>query len=470
MARATSATGLDWVTQFEGSKSAYASGIVAAPERIYVGGGAAGPLDDQELPQGAGLFLRAYSPSGDSVWTREFGSEAGNGARAVALHESGVYVAGGTLGALPGQDYLEQVDAFVRKYNAEGDVLWTRQFGTPETERILAVDADATGVYVAGLTNGSFPDAEAVGGKDAFLRKYDHDGEVLWTRQFGTPPIYPNMGGEAATDVAAHPTGVYVAGWTRGTLPNQTRNATGGGWADGFLRKYDPNGTHLWTRQFGTGYSVRALAVAVASAGVYVGGQADGAFPGQEQLGFMDGFLLRYDHDGRLLWIRQVGTGRTDEVVALAANETRVYALGNTRGQFGATHHGEEDAFLAAFTPDGNRTWTFQFGTAAQDTADALALHPEGLFVAGWTEGALPGASEPEETAAFVAKIVPREVEPALLNLYLLVGGVGAVVAGVVAVLAVRGVLRGRRTRGTVSGASKPADPSTGDPDWRRHE
>ena len=37
----------------------------------------------------------------------------------------------------------------------------------------------------------------------------------------------------------------YIGG---GTLPGQT---TAGG-IDAFVRKYDPNGTEMWTRQFGT--------------------------------------------------------------------------------------------------------------------------------------------------------------------------------------------------------------------------
>ena len=42
--------------------------------------------------------------------------------------------------------------------------------------------------------------------------------------------------------------GLYVAGSTTGELPDGTQP----GESDGFLRKYPPNGTQVWTRQFGT--------------------------------------------------------------------------------------------------------------------------------------------------------------------------------------------------------------------------
>ena len=38
--------------------------------------------------------------------------------------------AGRTAGTLPGQTWVVGSDAFVRKYSANGEVLWTRQFGT----------------------------------------------------------------------------------------------------------------------------------------------------------------------------------------------------------------------------------------------------------------------------------------------------------------------------------------------------
>ena len=48
--------------------------------------------------------------------------------------------------------------------------------------------------------------------------------------------------------------GVYVVGTTNGALPGQTAH----GQNDVFVRKYDPAGNYLWTRQFGTTARTRA--------------------------------------------------------------------------------------------------------------------------------------------------------------------------------------------------------------------
>src|SRR5262249_45987744 len=81
-------------------------------------------------------------------------------------------------GIFPGQTSADQADAFVRKYDASGNELWTRQFGTAGIDVAHAVAADATGVYVAGVTDGAFTGQTNVGSRDAFVVKLDK-GVVL---------------------------------------------------------------------------------------------------------------------------------------------------------------------------------------------------------------------------------------------------------------------------------------------------
>jgi hypothetical protein len=96
----------------------------------------------------------------------------------VAVDASGnVYVAGYTEGALPGQTNLGEMgfsDAFVRKYDAAGDELWTRQCGTSGYDWAYGVAVDASGnVYVAGSTYGTLP------GQTKFGRRSDYDAFVV---------------------------------------------------------------------------------------------------------------------------------------------------------------------------------------------------------------------------------------------------------------------------------------------------
>ena len=106
-------------------------------------------------------------------------------------------VAGQTSGVLPGQTSAGGTgDAFVRKYDASGTEVWTRQFGTDVDDDPGAIAADGTGVIVVGTTRGALTGANEPDDPDAFVRRYDRSGNVVFTRQFGTPA------GDSATAVS----------------------------------------------------------------------------------------------------------------------------------------------------------------------------------------------------------------------------------------------------------------------------
>src|SRR5262245_8948428 len=93
-------------------------------------------------------------------WIRQFGSsENYNGGRAVAVCPGGVCIAGSAGGELPGDSNYAGgfYDAFTRKYDSSGAVQWTRLLGTEWMDSTAGIAADATGVYVAGFTEGSLP-------------------------------------------------------------------------------------------------------------------------------------------------------------------------------------------------------------------------------------------------------------------------------------------------------------------------
>jgi hypothetical protein len=94
---------------------------------------------------------------------------------------------GGTSGALPGQNHTGDdgaSNAYVRKYDPAGNELWTRQFGPPGAVGADAVSVDDAGnIVVAGTANGVF--SQTSGDGYAYLRKYDANGNVIWTQQFG---------------------------------------------------------------------------------------------------------------------------------------------------------------------------------------------------------------------------------------------------------------------------------------------
>lgn len=367
-------TAFRWIRQFGTSAPDGAYAVAVDASRVYVAG---------ITGNSPGVFLRKYDLDGNVVWN-QFGAGGDTYAQAVAVDGSGLYVAGYTR--FP-QDPGFNADAFLWKYDLDGTVVWSRQFGTPEIDYASAVVLDDSGIYVGGLTFGTFP-GETGAGADAYVRKYDRDGNVLWTRQFGT------SGTDGAAALAVNAFGLYVAGAAGGTFPGEP---TFTGIQDAFLRKYDLNGNVAWTHQFEISEVAAANAVAVSESSVYVAGTTG-----------VDAFVRKYDGDGNVEWTRQFGTTSGGGYAwALAVFGSNVYVVGSTRGGTfpGEQSAGGDDAFVRRYDAAGTELWTHQFGTSGTDMARGAAADASSVYVAGVMDGTFPGQTIAGSADAFLASV-----------------------------------------------------------------
>ena len=277
-----------WTHQFGSPAGDWAFAVATdGSGNIIVAGAADGILPGRTTAGAEDAYMRKYSPAGEELWTHQFGSPAWDRANGVVVDKEGnIIVAGATQGALPGQTNAGGQDAFVAKFSPVGAELWTRQFGSPDSDGATGVAADGTGnIIVAGHTLGILPGQTRAGYDNAYVRKFSPAGAELWTREFGSPAS------TEAAGVAVDATGnVFAAGHLTGALPGQTSV----GFVDAFVRKFSPAGVELWTIQFGSPSSDGATGVAVDGTGdVIVAGETYGALPGQTSAGDWDAFVAR---------------------------------------------------------------------------------------------------------------------------------------------------------------------------------
>ncbi|MCW5978907.1 MAG: hypothetical protein KIT09_12555 [Bryobacteraceae bacterium] len=268
-----------WTRQFAAPAGVKPLGLAVDASSIYIAGYAHGGT-------GAGrgnVFVRRHDLEGNEIWSRQFKSRGEETPRAVYVDAGGVYVAGSVRGALPGQSSAGGLDAFVRRYDADGNELWTRQFGAAEADSANAVVADATGVYVAGSTKGALAGSNA-GDADAFVRKYDLDGNEVWTRQFGTE------GADFGFGISVAAGRIYVSGATEGAF----RGYANAGGMDAFVRELDADGNETWTAQFGTDGADWATSVSARGGVAYVVGRTDGDLSHEPSSGGYDAFVAKF--------------------------------------------------------------------------------------------------------------------------------------------------------------------------------
>jgi len=124
-------------------------------------------------------FLAKFDSSGNPLWLVQFGTNGDDGATGVAVGSDGaIYVTGFTERF----DYFNREEssanrlAFLARYDAKGNGIWVRKYGSFRDTSILpqlAMTPDKTqGVYVAGGE-----------GDDSFLGKYDVKGNLSWMHE-----------------------------------------------------------------------------------------------------------------------------------------------------------------------------------------------------------------------------------------------------------------------------------------------
>jgi len=383
-----------WIQQFGTAGTDWVE--AATPDGqggVYLTGATLGSLGNPN--QGYfDAWLARFDGSGNSVWMQQLGNCAAEvaggsypddvdwGSALAPDGAGGIYVAGLTGGSLAGV-HAGDLDPWLARYDGGGGMQWIRQWGSSEADVVEAAAADgAGGAYVAGITQGELAGPN-MGFADGWLSRWDSTGTALWSRQLGT---FLNDFIQAATPDGAG--GVYVAGYTEGTL-----GGSSAGWEDAWLARYDSAGTRLWLLQLGTDKDDRAMACSPDGAGgLYVGGSTFGKL-GQNEPGNGDAWLARLDGSGNTSWIVQFGSIAMDDLLALAPDGAGgVWSCGSTWGPMGGPSAGSNDAWLAHHDGAGNLLSLVQLGTSGMDDGRALApAGTSGMFVTGGTQGSLAG-------------------------------------------------------------------------------
>lgn len=151
---------------------------------LLAAGMTGGAFDGQSNSGGHDAFLSKRDSNGAAVWTRMLGNAHDVIARGVAFDALGnSYLAGSTPGSFSGFSNAGWNDFFVARYDSAGNQTLLQQFGTDGLDAACDVAADGDGnIYLVGSSG---PFNLLMPNFDAVLMKLDSAGSVLWTRSLG---------------------------------------------------------------------------------------------------------------------------------------------------------------------------------------------------------------------------------------------------------------------------------------------
>lgn len=336
-------------------------------------------------------------------------------------------------------------NAFLAKYNSEGNLLWVQQLGSNgKWLGKLKVDRFDNVYFTTGNSGTeSFGGVSLTsnGGNDACIIKLDNDGNVLWAKSDG------GTGGDFARGVAVDSQGnVYVTGNCSGTTTWGTTNVIGYADWDIFLAKYDASGTFEWVRVSGGYGQDEGTRLAVDSEdNIYMTGyfSSTGTFDTVSfvSAGNRDGFLARYDGSGNLEWIHQFGGTGSDGGWGIDVNPEDIvlltgYIVGSA--QIGTTNfpgNGNKDVIITAFSSLGEMQWGYCIGGSNADSGASIvhsgvaSLLAVGTLESPATFGSIPLNPE-SNRRMFITKLVDIERIKTTLDLDFSNGRAGLSISG----------------------------------------
>jgi hypothetical protein len=245
------------------------------------------------------------------------------------------------------------VSTFITRLKPDGTLAWTSTFSSKSEDKATAVTLDANGnAFMVGYTYGNLSGIPNAGDRDAFVAKFDPNGNRLWVRLIGAD------GHDGATGVVTDASGnVYVTGYTNRDFYG---SPVAGLW-DQFIVKFDPNGEGGWSRLLGSSENETAGGIALINKRLWIVGGTEGALRGERNAGAEDAFVSQYDLEGTRLATKLFGSNKFDRASHIASDGNQVFVAGSSSGNLrGETNPrgAAQNAFLANVNALGDVGWS----------------------------------------------------------------------------------------------------------------
>ncbi|MEO1652497.1 MAG: choice-of-anchor D domain-containing protein, partial [Bacteroidota bacterium] len=343
-------------------------------------------------------------------------------------------------------------DAFLAKFDNNGNYIWAHSFGGIFFEDASVLDLDANGnIFVGGFFEDDVDFDPGVGntnrisegGYDAFISKFDNNGNFLWVNNYGS------FSNDVVEDLRVDDSGnIFMTGYFEATVDFDpgagTLNLNSAGLEDIFLTQIDNNGNLIWANRLGGFDSDKATALALDQNNqVVIGGTfldvvdfdpGAGTANLSNMSGLEDFFFAKYTATGALVWAKSAGGVSIDEISGINIDaQNNIFLTGNflSTADFdpslnvaNLTSAGSFDMFFAKYDPNGNYKWAYRMGGFNFDRELNICLDQQGnIYSTGFFNSnmdLIPGTGSQLEFSAglgdlFVSKL-NAEAEMALFG------------------------------------------------------
>jgi hypothetical protein len=338
---------------------------------IIIQGDTTGSADGQSFIGGfEDYFLIKYNSTGQKLWTKQLGSADNDMAGGITIDSANNIISvGSTNGFISPASNNGGYDCFMQKFDASGTTIWTKLIGTSENDFCEGVEVDGDdNLYVVGTSWGDLGGDINSGNSDAFIAKFDKDGNQIWIELLGCDgfDFFNGLSVNVATGM------VYVTGDAQNDLNDCS---TINGPSDVVTAGFNLDGDLQWLSMFDgsgtTGTDWGWAIVSAESGDTFITGQVDdGTSPDQS-------FVISYDPGGNLRWnqIYQDSNYDIGQSIALDGNDNILVAI-LAEGQISSVTNtlGDDSAYVVRLDQDGSEIDVYYFNYGIKTLPRSLAV------------------------------------------------------------------------------------------------
>jgi hypothetical protein len=329
-------------------------------------------------------------------WQKCLGGMWENYAYSVQQTSDGGYIVAGYTGSNDGDvsGLHGFYDGWVVKLDASGTVQWQKCLGGSNHEEFYAIQQTSDGGYiVAGYTESNDGDVSGLHGfyDDGWVVKLDASGNLLWQKCLG------GSGEDVLYSIQQTSDGGYIVAGTTSSYDGDVSGYHGayGGYyenTDGWVVKLDASGNLLWQKCLGGSRGDYASSIQQTSDGGYIVAgytqSSDGDVSGNH--GFYDGWVVKLDTSGNLLWQKCLGGSDWWDVFndIQKTSDGGYIVAGRTDSNDGdvSGNHGSGDGWVVKLDASGNLLWQKCLGGSDEDYARSIQQTSDGGYiVVGYT-------------------------------------------------------------------------------------
>ncbi|MFV0393028.1 MAG: hypothetical protein ACK5LC_01325, partial [Coprobacillaceae bacterium] len=327
------------------------------------------------------IIIVKYDDDDNVVWQNNFGGNSTDVVNHALTVDDGFILVGYTRSTdIPDITLNGSYASFILKFNFDGTLVWTKTFDGNGSDMLMSVTEVNDGYVATGYSNST--DLSGItnqGGMDAFIVKYDKQGNTLWINNFG------GNGNDYYYSIATTNDGYVAVGYSNSTNLNGLTNLGG---QDAIIVKYDTNGNQVWQKQLAGSSNDYYMSVVSNGSDIVVVGYTDSSDIDSVNLtGSTSSFIQKYDLNGNSIWLSTFVGNNVDRFrsISLIDDGYLVNGHSNSTNLVNTPNKGLDDALILLYDGNGNEIWHSTYGGNGLERFFSAIVKNDSIIAVGTT-------------------------------------------------------------------------------------